>query len=207
MWEIIKDKSFDYKSVVMNGYNYCAIEYMSSKNGKERSLDFIFENVPSQERILDFGCGSGIPVSRDLSEKYKVVGIDISERQIQLAKTNVPNAEFINSDILETHFENNTFSAIVSFYALFHLPKEKHEGVLRNFFNWLKPKGILLITVGNRNQPPYIERNFYGVTMFWSNYGRLDYLKIVENIGYKIVCKPEFEYTDGEKHPIIIGIK
>jgi 2-polyprenyl-3-methyl-5-hydroxy-6-metoxy-1,4-benzoquinol methylase len=207
MWEIIKDKNFDYRSVVINGYNDCAYEYMANKNGTERSLEYIFENVPSQARILDFGCGSGIPVSRDLSEEYEVLGVDISEKQIQLAKANVPNAKFMNSDILDTQFEAKTFSAIVSFYALFHLPKEKHEGVLAKFYNWLKPKGVLLITVGNTDEPPYIERDFFGVTMFWSNFGRTDYLEMAKRIGFTTISKPEYEYTDGERHPIIIGIK
>lgn len=205
--EIIEDKNFDYKRVVIDGYNGCADKYMTyAMNRQERSLDFIFRNIPRHEKVLDFGCGSGVPVSKELAEKYNVVGIDISERQIELAKTNVSGAEFINADILDVHFESDTFSAIVSFYTLFHLPKEEHDSVLRKFYEWLKPSGILLVTVGKGDEPPQLNHDFFGVTMFWCSYCRSDYLRMIEQIGFRIIHKPEFEYTD-EGYPIIIGKK
>jgi hypothetical protein len=43
--------------------------------------------------------------------------------------------------------------------------------------------------------------------MFWSNFGRSDYLEMAKKIGFRTISKPECEYTDGERHPIIIGIK
>lgn len=205
--EKIEDKNFDYKRVVIDGYDGCAEKYMTyAMSRKERSLNFIFKHIPRHEKLLDFGCGSGIPVSKKLAEDYDVVGIDISQRQTELAKANVPSAEFIHADVLDVHFESNTFSAIVSFYTLWHLPKEGHNGVLRKFYKWLKPGGILLITVGKGDEPPQLNPDFFGTTMFWCTYDRSDYLRMIEEIGFRIIHKPEFEYTD-EGFPIIIGRK
>ena len=41
-------------------------------------------------RVLDLGCGAGVPIARRLAERYKVTGVDISERQIMLVRRNVP---------------------------------------------------------------------------------------------------------------------
>lgn len=46
------------------------------------------------DRVLDLGCGNGIPVSRLLSERFNVTGLDISDVQIERARALVPSAEF-----------------------------------------------------------------------------------------------------------------
>jgi len=143
---------FDYKSVVVEGYNQCAEKYQKARsNESEPSLDFIFQNVPKESAILDVGCGSGVPVCKVLSEKYRISGIDISSKQIELARKNVPSADFINTDVLDFEAQENSFDAIVSYYALFHIPKEKHREVLSRFYRWLKPGGYLLKIIISEN--------------------------------------------------------
>ena len=47
-----------------------------------------------QGLIIDFGCGSGLSAQAFIKAKYKVLGIDISESMIDLARKRVPEAEF-----------------------------------------------------------------------------------------------------------------
>jgi methylase of polypeptide subunit release factors len=50
-------------------------------------------------RVLDLGCGAGIPVTRHLTALgHHVLGVDGSARQIALARRNAPLAEFIHAE-------------------------------------------------------------------------------------------------------------
>lgn len=56
-------------------------------------------------RILDVGCGTGVPVARYLVGRgYKVEGIDLSDTMISAAKINVPSADFTKMNMLEMDF-------------------------------------------------------------------------------------------------------
>jgi 2-polyprenyl-3-methyl-5-hydroxy-6-metoxy-1,4-benzoquinol methylase len=87
---------------VRDGYNVAAKAYSSVfrdqfKNNKH--LDLLIEHLPEKASILDIGCGSGKPIDAYLVERgFSVIGIDISEEQIKLAKQNVPSADFRVAD-------------------------------------------------------------------------------------------------------------
>ena len=49
--------------------------------------------------------------------------VDISPRQIALARVNVPGAEFIEGDAASLDFGEDSFDAVVSFYMLEHIPR------------------------------------------------------------------------------------
>jgi len=75
--------------------------------------------------VLDLGCGVGIPTSKLLVSKgFKVVGVDISAVQIERARLLVPEATFIQADMVSWDAEPETFDAVVSLYALIHVPLE-----------------------------------------------------------------------------------
>ena len=52
-------------------------------------------------RILDVGCGTGLPVARLFCEHgHQVIGFDLSNKLIQLARKNVPLGSFLVGDML-----------------------------------------------------------------------------------------------------------
>lgn len=104
-----------------------------------------------------------------------------------MAKTNVPVAWFIKTDVMAAEFPTANFDAIVSFYALFHFPRREHEDLFRKFSTWLKPGGSLLVSLARRDDGPgYTEDDFHGVTMYWSNFGLERYRDIVNRAGFRI---------------------
>jgi cyclopropane fatty-acyl-phospholipid synthase-like methyltransferase len=208
------DSDFDYKSVVIQGYDKCAEAYQDARRVEyEPSLDFIFENVPENGSILDVGCGAGIPVCKLLSSKYKVSGIDISGKQIELARKNVPSGRFENIDVLDFEAQDRSYDTVVSYYALFHIPKEKHQHVLAKFYRWLKPGGYLVITLAQHEESAYTEDDFFDSTMYWSNLGMNEYSDILSRLGFKILEQTELGpgYVDAEdkseNHPLVIAMK
>jgi ubiquinone/menaquinone biosynthesis C-methylase UbiE len=149
--------------------------------------------------VLDVGCGAGIPTAKYVVQRnLDVTGIDISDVMINMAKENVPNANFIKMDMNDLKFNENTFGGIISVYALFHVPKKNHPAIFKQFYNILKPGGILLINTGVSESEGISD--FFGAPMFWSNYDPQITLHLVKEAGFSIIFEGvlvrggEFQY-------------
>ena len=209
------DSSVDCKALVRDGYNKCAQAYVASRRdeaGPELSL--LIDRLPSNATMLDIGCGGGIPVCQDLARHGSVIGIDISAEMIALAERNVPTGEFRCEDIMTAELGEDSFDAVTSFYAIFHLPKHEHEELRRRIHAWLKPRGHLMITLSLDDEAPYTEDDFLGVTMYWSNFGISQYREMRARLGFTIVEETSIGhgYRSGikdepEVHPLILAQK
>ncbi len=74
--------------MVRVGYNEAAetlVEIFGIEEEEEvKALSEFSSRIPLNGRVLDAGCGNGA-YSRILSEKFEVIDVDISEKQIELA--------------------------------------------------------------------------------------------------------------------------
>ena len=143
----------DPKQVVRRGYDALSHRYDNATNATSKyqswTNDLITRLAPAS-RVLDVGCGSGVPVARALSAAgHHVVGVDISEVQISRARELVPQAEFINADAMSLDFPPESFDAVVSLYALIHLPLDEQQQLLARIATWLRPGGCFLCTTGH----------------------------------------------------------
>jgi SAM-dependent methyltransferase len=72
------------------------------KEGQLAAGEWLVERLPPGARVLDVGCGTGLPTARRLVDAgFKVTGIDISEGMLQLSRQNVPEATFTRLDVAE----------------------------------------------------------------------------------------------------------
>ncbi|MFW9951387.1 MAG: class I SAM-dependent methyltransferase [Candidatus Thorarchaeota archaeon] len=193
--------------LVEQGYNRIAEDYYSHRNLSkfDNELEEFASLLPDNGYILDVGCGAGIPTVKFLTERgFKVTGIDLSNKMLHLARENVPNADFIKMDMNELQFDKNTFNGIVSVYALFHVPKDNHFNIFKKLFEILKPGGILMINTGVSESEG--TNNFFGVPMFWSNFGPKTTLELVKKAGFSILSEEVLE-RGGEYQYWIFGKK
>ena len=98
------------------------------REGREKMQAAIMEKLPKDlrgARILDAGCGTGV-LSRMLDEKgAEVVGVDISEKLIEVAKNRSSlnkNIEYFAGDMKEQSFGN--FDYIIAMDSLIHYSTE-----------------------------------------------------------------------------------
>jgi len=207
------DPHVDYKALVQRGYDRCAAAYQAARRAEPHlELDHLMRHLAPDPHVLDIGCGSGIPVAQSLAQHGFVTGVDISGEQIRRARRNVANGNFIHADIMAVSFPPASFDAAVALYSLFHLPREEHPELLRRVFQWLKPGGYLLASVTPVAEAAYTEDDFFGVTMYWSNYGLEDYHALLRDIGFRLLNTASLDhgYTGGahvppEEHPLIFA--
>ena len=180
----------DYKKIVKSGYNAIANRYLATRTRDSedvRLLNELTRRLHEGAKVLDSGCGAGIPISQMLSEKFEVTGVDFSEAQIELAKKDVPNATFICQDMTKLDFPDNTFDGICSYYAIIHIPREEHQLLLANFHRMLKLDGLALVCLGAESLIDDIDENFLGTRMYWSHYDSETYLKMLTECGFIII--------------------
>jgi ubiquinone/menaquinone biosynthesis C-methylase UbiE len=193
--------------LVEQGYNSIAEDYYSHRNLSKfnSELEEFASLLPEDPYVLDLGCGAGIPTAKFLTGRgIKVTGIDLSETMLNLARKNVPSAEFIKMDMNELKFNDDTFDGIISVYALFHVPREKHLEIFKKAFKILKSGGILMINIGLHESEG--TSRFFGVPMFWSNFSQQTTLNLVKKAGFSILTEAVLE-RGGEYQYWIFGKK
>ncbi|UCD92331.1 MAG: class I SAM-dependent methyltransferase [Methanobacteriota archaeon] len=154
----------------------------------KKNIDRMLELLPEGASILDLGCGPGIPFDKYLVESgYDVTGIDISQKHIDFAKDNVPDATFLKSDMSEVDLDEGSFHAVLSLYAIFHIPKEEHEDLFSKIFRTLKSSGLALVTLGTELEDEKEVGDFIGSEMAWSSYTLEANLRLVEGCGFEIL--------------------
>ena len=182
--------NMDHKDTVKAGYNKIADRYLAERTRDSedvRLLDELIKMLPAGGKVLDAGCGAGVPISLMLSEKFDVTGVDFSEAQVELARKNVPNAEFLCEDMTKLNFPDNVFDGICSYYAIIHIPREEHQSLLANFNRMLKTGGPALLCLGAENLIDDIDGNYLGTRMYWSHYDIETYLKMLKDCGFTII--------------------
>jgi ubiquinone/menaquinone biosynthesis C-methylase UbiE len=180
----------DFKKTVKDGYNAVANRYLAERTRDSedvRLLSEFMERLPAKAKVLDAGCGAGIPISQMLSERFEVTGVDFSEAQIELAKKILPNAQFLCEDITKLDFPDEMFEGIVSYYAIIHIPREEHQPLLANFYRMLKAGGIALLCLGAEHLIDDVDENYLGARMYWSHYDTDTYLRILNECGFSII--------------------
>lgn len=174
------------------------------KDFEVRLFNKMFEIIGDSCKVLDLGCGTGVPFDRFLVKKgYEVKGIDLVEKHVEKAKENVPEADYEVGDLLEIDIEQEKYEAIISLYTIFHVPREKHNKVLGRIHEWLKPGGCLLLTVGIEEGE--YEGEFVGSKMTWSSYSKERNIQMVKKAGFDILEK--YEQDDEENHLWILARK
>jgi SAM-dependent methyltransferase len=138
------------------------------------------------DRVLDLGCGAGIPTARELSGRFAVTGIDISARQVELARENVPDATFIQGDFSQADFAPASFHGVVALYSIVHLPRERHRDLFARIAGWLAPGGSLLATLSGEDSPDW-RGEWLGEPMFFSGHDPQTSCRLLAAAGFDLL--------------------
>ena len=206
----------DMRKIVEKGYddgNYLEKYRLDDKIDEypfeKKNLDKLTKLLKKGAKILDLGSGPGIPYDKYLvNQGFDVTGIDISKKHIDIARKNVPKARYIKGDFSKVDFEKESFHAIVSFYAIFHVPRDEHRNLFIRINELLKKDGIILVTLGTSDSEYGEEEKFCGASMAWSSYDPDTAKEIIRESGFDILeATFEGEPGDDEYHLWVLAQK
>ncbi|KJK45436.1 methyltransferase type 11 [Lentzea aerocolonigenes] len=160
------------KEIVEAGYDAMAERYLTwsaeiADDPRLHYLDDFDSRLNDNARILELGCGAGVPVTKKLAERHDVLGVDLSRQQLDLARANVPGARFEKADMTKLGFPDGTFDGIAAFYSILHVPRAEQPGLIAKIARWLKPGGFFLASLGVGT--PDLTETWLGVEMFFGS--------------------------------------
>lgn len=153
----------DAAEVVRAGYDAIAGRYAlyaatGDSHPRHAWLDLLLDRLEVNRRVLELGCGPGVPTAARLVEAgHHVVGVDISDAQISLARRLVPVGRFIRGDLLDFDAGPASYDAVVALYSLIHVPRRRYPELLARVRQWLSPKGWLLASFGTADSPGWLQ--------------------------------------------------
>jgi ubiquinone/menaquinone biosynthesis C-methylase UbiE len=153
----------------------------------ERFLEELAGRLGDGARVLDLGCGNGAKTAR-LAPRFDVVGVDLSEEQLRLARATVPEATFLQADFLELDFPPESFEAITAFYSIVHVPRDEHPALFGRILRWLKPGGLFLASMSHVGGPDRTEE-WLGVEMFFSGFDAETNRRLVREAGFELLAE------------------
>jgi len=176
--------------LVAAGYDDIAdvyLERFGTSNVRQEWLDRLVKNLPADGgRVLDLGCGAGVPVARTLDGLgHFVVGVDGSAQQIVRARRNVPAAAFIEADMCAVKFETASFDAVGAFYSITHIAPRQQGKLISKIAAWLKPNGTLVASFGAGAAGEWTGE-WLGTTMYFGQSGKKATLKSLAAAGLSI---------------------
>jgi SAM-dependent methyltransferase len=192
-------------AIVQAGYDAIAERYLAwgpaIGDPRERMLHELTARLTPGSRVLELGCGAGVPSTQRLAERHAVTGVDISAAQLRLARARVPEAELVHADLLELSFAPGSFDAVAAFYVLGHVPREHHAELLARIAEWLVPGGWLLASLGAGGCAGETE-HWLGVEMFFSSHDAATNRRLLAEAGFTLAVdelvamrEPEGEAT------------
>ena len=143
-------------------------------------------------RILDAGCGTGCESMRLFNLGADVVGIDLSEESIKIARTRNPNCRFELMDLKQLDHSIGVFDGIVSLGVVIHIEDCDLHMVFNNFEKTIKSKGFLFL--GFVGGDGFCDKRSYR-EVGGDKFNRAVYLHQPERIK-GIAQKSNFDYND-----------
>jgi ubiquinone/menaquinone biosynthesis C-methylase UbiE len=151
----------------------------------ERFLAELTARLPNGARVIDLGCGNGAKLAR-LSGRFELVGVDLSEEQLRLARAELPDATLVQADFAELDYPDETFDAVTAFYSIVHVPRAEQPALLRTILRWLKPGGLFLAALSHVGGDDRTEE-WLGVEMFFSAFDAETNRRMVREAGFELL--------------------
>jgi ubiquinone/menaquinone biosynthesis C-methylase UbiE len=121
-------------------------EELSRKPFDRELLNQFAERVSARGQVCEIGCGPG-QIARYLKDRgVRIIGIDLSERMVSSARELNHDISFAQGDMLALDFPDNSFTGVVSFYAIIHLKRDEVTRALKEIFRVLEPAGRLMVS-------------------------------------------------------------
>ena len=155
----------------------------------------LFVGLPQGSTIVDYGCGTGRPLTAVLLEMgFKVIGVDSSQKMIASYGKSFPEAAAYQMPIQEFPIKDHQVTGVVCWGCLFHLTPNQQQQVLASIFSSIGQGGLLLFTSALEAGETTGEMD--EVRFSYHSLGSDAYKQIANGYGWKLLFESYDEYDN-----------
>jgi predicted TPR repeat methyltransferase len=169
------------------------------------ALNLFCDQVKKNADVLELACGPGNVTKYILNKRpdLKILGTDLSENMLELARQNNPNAVFTKMDCRDIAKLTKTYDAIVCAFALPYLSKEESISLIIDASHRLNDHGLLyLSTMEDEYSKSGIVSSSQGDELY-IHYHEASYLKTaLESNGFTIIDLSRKQYPGPDGKPV-----
>lgn len=192
----------DPKKITIESYDATAKEYAQLVAGMflKNEIEIFVSHLSKNSLILDLGCGSGRDAKIFTEKGYRVIGIDLSKKLLEIAQRTAPKAEFRLMDILKLDFPDNYFDGIWAAGSLPHIPKKDIPAAITQIHRVLKKGRILFISLKEGEGEILKEdKRYKEIEKFWSFFKQEEIENYLKKENFRIlssdITKDENSYA------------
>jgi SAM-dependent methyltransferase len=123
-----------------------------ARNASLEIINYLKDKKLTGKKLIDVGCGSGILASLLSEEGFEVIGIDISEDILEIAKKNSPKAKFIHASLFDYNFPAaNVVTCIGEPINYLFDGRSNYADLFKRIYNCLSSPGIFVFDILTTN--------------------------------------------------------
>jgi len=156
-------------------------------------------HLANGERVVELGCGTGVPVGRWLSERYDYAGIDASPGMLAKARAALPTASLRGMGMHQVRFPEGSLGGVVAFFSISHTPRARHASLFTSIASWLRPGGVFVGNLHSRDDPDGFEATWLDAgPMRWSGFDGATNLELLGSATFVVVESAVVEQIEPE---------
>ena len=156
-------------------------------------------SIRSGARVLDAGCGNGVPLARALlSDGCLVVGIDTSANMLRRFRTNCPDVPAVRGLVQACPFAAHTFHAAIAWGVMFHLTQADQARAIASVSRVLEAGAPFLFTAGDVDDDSGHHVGIMdGVRFHYYSFTRDGYRHLLRDHGFALIDYHEDKGKNG----------
>jgi SAM-dependent methyltransferase len=157
--------------------------------------DELLSRLPDGARVVELGCGAGIPDTALLASRFRLTAVDVSPEQIRRASAAVPGATFVCADFTELELDPGSFDAVAAFYSFNHVPRDLLAQLFARIRGWLVPGGLFLTALGTGDLESWTGE-WLGAPTYFSSFPAETNTRLLEEAGFELVRDELVTFTE-----------
>lgn len=149
-------------------------------------LDRFCALLPAGAAVLDIGCGSGLPIARELIQRgFDVTGVDGAPTMLAQFQRNLPGIAAHLADMRHLSL-GRCFAGILAWDSFFHLSPEDQRGMFSRFQAHAAPGAALMFTSGDAEGEAIGELE--GDPLYHGSLDPEEYWSLLADAGFAVIA-------------------
>jgi SAM-dependent methyltransferase len=160
-------------------------------------LDRFCAMLPAGGSVLDIGCGSGLPIGRDLARRgFQLTGVDATPAMISLFRHHLPDVPAHLMDMRRLAL-GQRFSGLLAWDSFFHLSPADQRPMFARFQAHAVPGAALMFTSGTKEGSAI--GSLEGDPLYHGSLNSDEYRALLDFVGFETVAHVKADPACGNR--------